>query len=170
MKLEFVHNLVVRFGMHFSVFEASPYLTLILLRHKRLLSDSFYPACWCLIDQVGCCSLYCCLVTESCLTLCNPTDCSPAGSSVHGILQERILAWVAISFSRESSGPRDQTCISFIGRPLLYHWATKEALQFIYICPLTSFWGFTKIKFLCKKKKIKSLISWQGCKQIACFQ
>ena len=42
-------------------------------------------------------------VAQSCLTLCNPVDCSPPGSSVHGILQARILEWVAISFSRGSS-------------------------------------------------------------------
>ena len=41
------------------------------------------------------------LVTQSCLTLCNPVDRSPPGSSVHGILQARRLEWVAISFSRE---------------------------------------------------------------------
>ena len=45
--------------------------------------------------------------TQSCLTLCDPMDCSPAGSSVHGILQARILEWVAISFSRGSSRPRN---------------------------------------------------------------
>ena len=39
------------------------------------------------------------LVAQSCLTLCNPVDCSPLGSSVHGILQARILEWVAIPFS-----------------------------------------------------------------------
>ena len=49
------------------------------------------------------------LVTQSCPTLCNHVDCSPPGSSVHGILQARILEWVAISFSRGSSQPRDQT-------------------------------------------------------------
>ena len=43
------------------------------------------------------------LVTQSCLTLCDPVDCSPPGSSVHGILQARVLEWVAISFSRGSS-------------------------------------------------------------------
>ena len=43
------------------------------------------------------------LVAQSCLTLCNPMDCNPSGSSVHGILQVRILEWVAISFSRGSS-------------------------------------------------------------------
>ena len=57
-------------------------------------------------------------VTQSCLTLCNPMDCSPPGSSVHGILQARILEWVAISFSRGSSQPRDRTQVSRIaGRP-----------------------------------------------------
>ena len=54
----------------------------------------------------------CCVVTKSCLTLCDPMDCSPPGSSVHGISQARILQWVAISFSKESSRPRDWTCIS----------------------------------------------------------
>ena len=49
------------------------------------------------------------LVTELCLTLCDPMDYSSPGSSVHGILQTRILEWVDISFSRESSQPRDQT-------------------------------------------------------------
>ena len=54
---------------------------------------------------------------------CNPMDCSLPGSSVHGILQVRILEWVAISFSRGSSQPRDQTCfscVSCIGRQVLY--------------------------------------------------
>ena len=51
----------------------------------------------------GC--MYACSVTQSCLTLCNPMDCSPPGS-VHGILQVRILEWVAISFSREMEGWR----------------------------------------------------------------
>ena len=45
-------------------------------------------------------------VTQSCPTLCDPVDCSPPGSSVHGILQARILEWVAISFSRGSSQTR----------------------------------------------------------------
>ena len=53
-------------------------------------------------------------VAQLCLTLCDPVDCSPQGSSVHGILQARILEWVAISFSRRSSQPRDQTQVSHI--------------------------------------------------------
>ena len=51
-------------------------------------------------------------VAQSCLTLCNPMDCSLPGSSVHGILQ--AMEWVAIPFSRGSSPPRDRTCVSCI--------------------------------------------------------
>ena len=54
------------------------------------------------------------MVAQSCLTLCNPTDCSPPGSSVRGILQARRLEWVAILFSKGSSPPRDQTQTSCI--------------------------------------------------------
>ena len=50
-------------------------------------------------------------VSQSCPTLCDSVDCGPPGSSVHGILQGRILEWVTISFSRGSSRPRDWTCI-----------------------------------------------------------
>ena len=52
-------------------------------------------------------------VAQSCLTLCDPMDCSLPGSSVHGILQARTLEWVAISFSRGSSRPRDRTQVSY---------------------------------------------------------
>ena len=51
-----------------------------------------------------------CLVTQWYPTLCDPVDCSPAGSSVHGILLARILEWVAMPSSRGYSQPRDQTC------------------------------------------------------------
>ena len=53
-------------------------------------------------------------VAQSCLTLCNPMDCSLPGSSVHGIFQARILEWVVISFSRGSSRPRDRTRVPLI--------------------------------------------------------
>ena len=52
------------------------------------------------------------LVPQSYMTLCDSMDCSPTGFSVHGILQVRIMEWVAISFSRWSSRPRDQTQVS----------------------------------------------------------
>ena len=56
----------------------------------------------------------CSLVAQSCPTLCNPMDCRTLGSSIHGISQARILEWVAISFLRGSSQPRDRTCVSNI--------------------------------------------------------
>ena len=58
---------------------------------------------------------------------CNPMNCSPTGASVHGTSQARILEWVAISFSRMSFQPRDWTRVSYIGRQILYRWATREA-------------------------------------------
>ena len=61
---------------------------------------------------------------QSCLTLCDPMDCNLPGSSVHGILQARILEWVVRPISRGSSQLRDETCIfyvSCIGRRVLYH-------------------------------------------------
>ena len=60
-----------------------------------------------------------CLVAKSCPTFCDPMDCNPPGSSVHGIFQARILEWVAISYCRESSPHRGQTCIS---KPHILHW------------------------------------------------
>ena len=72
----------------------------------------------------------CCLVDKLCLTLFDPMGHSLPGSSVHGIAQARTLKWVAISFSRASSRPRDRTCLSCIaggffsttppGKPLCY--------------------------------------------------
>ena len=53
-------------------------------------------------------------IAQSCLTVSNPMDCSLPGSSVHAIFQARVLEWVAISFSRGSSQPRDQTWVSHI--------------------------------------------------------
>ena len=64
----------------------------------------------------------CVLRPQLCPTLCNPIDCSPPGSTVHGIFQARILEWIAISYSRGSSRPKDRTlipCISCIGRQIL---------------------------------------------------
>ena len=51
-------------------------------------------------------------VAQSCPTLCDPVDCGPPGSSIHGIFQARILEWVAISFSRGSSQPKERTQVS----------------------------------------------------------
>ena len=92
-------------------------------------SRFFFFSCWffqCLLDFVlkfqvlpalnwGWWISWCvriCLVAQSYVTLCYPLDCSPIGSSVHGILQARILEWVAISSFRGSSQPKDWTRIS----------------------------------------------------------
>ena len=69
-------------------------------------------------------------VPESCLALCDPTVCSLQGSSVHGILQARILERVAISFSRESSWPRDRIQVSCIAGGFYTIWATWEAQEY----------------------------------------
>ena len=61
------------------------------------------------------------LVTQLCPTLCDLMDCSPPGSSVRGILQARILEWVAVPSSRGSSQARNRTQVSSIGRQILYH-------------------------------------------------
>ena len=65
----------------------------------------------------------CAKLLQSCLTLCDPMDCS-SGSSAHGILQARILEWGAMPTSRQSSGPKDRTRVSYVscfGRWVLYH-------------------------------------------------
>ena len=72
-------------------------------------------------------SLSSCVCAKSlrlCLTLCDPMDCSPPGSSVRGISQARILEWADISSTRGSSWHRDQTLVSYVsctGRQVLYH-------------------------------------------------
>ena len=71
---------------------------------------------WLLVEQCVC---LCVLVAQSCLTLCDPMDCNPPGSSVHGISQAKVLEWVAISYSKRSSWPRGQTQVSCIGRRIL---------------------------------------------------
>ena len=66
-------------------------------------------------------------VTQSCLTLFDPMDCSLPGSSVHGIFQARVLEWVVIFFSKESSWPKDWTWVSCIAGRSFTVWATREA-------------------------------------------
>ena len=73
-------------------------------------------------------------VAQSCPTPCDPVDCSPPGFSVHGSLQVRILEWVAISFSRGSSRPRDQTWVSCIAGGFFTIWTTRET-------PFYSYWS-----------------------------
>ena len=72
-------------------------------------------------------------VAQACLTLCNPMDCSPPGTSVHGILQARILEQVAISSFRGSSQPRDQTWVSCIAGRCFTFCATRESHSLIEV-------------------------------------
>ena len=65
------------------------------------------------------------LVAQSCLTLYDPMDCSLPGSSVHGVLQARILEWVVIPFSRGSSHPRNQSQVSCTAGGFFTSWATS---------------------------------------------
>ena len=88
-----------------------------------------YTLCFCL-DTTGlhqCFPDVCvCVYAKSlqlCLTLCNPRDCSPSGSCVHGILQARMLEWVAMPSSRGSSWPKEQTCVSCIVGGFFTVWA-----------------------------------------------
>ena len=67
------------------------------------------------------------LIVQLCPALCDVMDCGPPGSSVHGILQARILEWVAIPYSKGSSWPRNQTWVSLIAGRSLTIWATREA-------------------------------------------
>ena len=84
----------------------------------------------------------CVLVTQSCPILCDPMDCSPPGFSVQRVFQDRILAWVAIPFSRGSSQPSDWTQVSYIAGRFLTIWATKEALLYpLYPLSLMSPYG-----------------------------
>ena len=105
------------------------------------------------------------LVAQSCLTLCDPTDYRPPGSSVHEILQARKLEWVAFPFSRGSSQPRGQTQVSSIaGRslPVEPHRKPKNTgvgslslLQQIFLTQVLN-WGLLNCRW------ILYLLSYQG--------
>ena len=69
---------------------------------------------------------------QSCPTLCNPMDCSAPGSCIHGILQARVLEWVAIPFSMGSPWPREQTCVSCIEGGLFTIWDTRQAFYQVH--------------------------------------
>ena len=111
---------------------ASPFCLLFLSLYKIVYftaSKVYYGAVLLSagLDFLLCCC--CCLVAKSCLILCNPMDHSPLGPSVHGISQARILEWVAISFSREASQPRDRTWVSHLAGRRCNLWATREATK-----------------------------------------
>ena len=126
--------------------------TLIDGRLESCMQRVFVSLCW---ETVHACS-----VTQSCLTrLCDSMDCNLPGSSVHRIIVARILEWVAISFSRGSSHPRDQTHISCIGKPTLPSWPSgKEST-----CQCR------RLKFNLWVRKIPWRRKWQPT-QISCLR
>ena len=104
-------------------------ICLCTIQSSRVITivlECFSASQWCgtLNPTKNPCACVCSCFSHVQLTLCNLMDYSPWGSSIHGILQARILEWVAIPFSRGSSQPRDQTHISYIsciGRQVLYY-------------------------------------------------
>ena len=98
--------------------------------------------------------------------LCNTMDCSLPGFSVHGIFQTRRLEWVAISFSRGSSRPRDRTCVFCIGRQILTQESNQKCLvssrktqaELWEVASIESEW----LRWGTKKKKAVSLSHNQG--------
>ena len=81
------------------------------------------------------------LVAQLCPTLCNPMDESPPGSTVHGILQARILEWVAMPFSRGSYWPRNWIQVSLHCKQILYHLSYREAT---YMCVCVCVYIYTQ--------------------------
>ena len=83
-------------------------------------------------------------VAQSCLTLCDPMDCSQPGSFLHGVFQARILEWVATAFSRGSSQPRDWTWVLCTAGRIFTIWTTKEAEEIFIVFE----WYFTEYTVL----------------------
>ena len=107
----------------------------------------------------------CCFSGFSCVWLfVAPMDCSPPGSSVHGVSQARILEWVATSFSRGSPRPRDWTQVSYTGRQILYHLTYQGSPLFV----LTLFkrmlaWATGQTKANHKRRRLQ-----QGAELLSC--
>ena len=90
-------------------------------------------------------------VAQSCPALCNPMD-----YTVHGLLQARILEWVAIPFSRGSSQPRDWIQVSCTAGRFFTSWATREVLSAFIACCSCTFWCHCKVEY---RPEIGSVIS-----------
>ena len=92
-----------------------------------------------------CCQL-CLLFAQWCPTLCDPVDCGLPGSSVYGILQAKILEWVAIPFSRWSSLPRDWTWVSCITGRFFTVWAIREVTKALITKAVSFSWFIFSLK------------------------
>ena len=105
---------------------------------------------WLSLMCVCVCVCVCVLVVQSYSTLCESIDYNLPGSSVHGILQARILEWVAMPFSRGSSQPRDRTQVSHIAGRFFIIWATREAEYHLSVEPKK----YNRLMNTTKKKQI----------------
>ena len=116
---------------------------------------------------------------QSCLTLCDSMDGNPPGSSVHGILKARTLEWIATSFSRGSSWPRDSPWVSYVscvGRWILYHqhhlgspkWNIFEYKQYRMMVFKRNSWIFLVFKKVnhCKLQYFSLITNYLGCLRI----
>ena len=150
LKHIFFYNVVLVSAVQWSVSAVSihispPLCTFLLPPPSHVPSSSqnteLSPPCYiaashelAVVYMVVCVCVCVCSVVQLCLTLCKPMDGSPPGSSVHGIFQATILGQVAISSSRGSSWPRDQThisCISCTGRRIFFHTPPEDP---VYVC------------------------------------
>ena len=106
------------------------------------------------------------LVTQLCPTLFNPLYCSPPGSFVHGILQARILRWVAYPFSRGSSQPRDQTWVSYTAGRFFTIWATWEAQGNVYVYQIPILYTMHILQFYVNYASVNHVWMWGlGCEE-----
>ena len=96
------------------------------------------------------------LVAQSCRLFGTPMDCSPPGSSVHGIRQARLLEWVAIPFSKGFSRPRDRTRVSCIAGRFFTVWATREANNYYQVAQIRLLFFFTFLKRSCNFRRINA--------------
>ena len=109
------------------------------LKAKQLVASNWEGYKWCInivTYYMQCMCVCVCARAQSHLTLCDPMDCRSPVFSIRGIFQARILEWVAISYSRLSSQPRDRTCVSCfscIGRWILYHCSTTMCQALCWI-------------------------------------
>ena len=120
-------------------------------------------------------------VAQSCLTLCVPMDCSLPGSSVHGIFQAIVLEWIAISFSRGLSQPRNWTWVSRIVDRCFTIWATRKVLEglvglhrIIHLQLLQRYWSGHKLGLLwygmvCLGNELRSFCRFWDCIQVLHF-
>ena len=141
-------------GPFFRLFQIENGEVLVSVTHFYFLPGSFLKA----------------KVAQSCPTLCNPMD-----YTVYGILQARILEWVAFCFSRGSSQPSDWTQVSLIAGEFFTSWATKEDLKPLYFRHLliekrqkpVSLLPLMLISFFCRNSHIVSLSTLPWASQVA---